>query len=226
MATNPTVEGDGTSLYISNLLGGLPVRITRLARGITTGSVLEFANKEILADAMTGRQVILTEYAFITRSRPANGAEADSGAADDPVDGDSAVADSGVAGADRAGDGREPGSGGAGGGAGVGDSGGRAGGSRGARCPDRGRAGVGDRRGQFQRGGFRAADEDGRGVARPLRGALARFARGDRRGRRAQTRRDGQHGCPAAVAARLPARSIGLVRPGAGAAGDGRPDHL
>jgi recombination protein RecR len=56
MATNPTVEGDGTSLYISNLLGDLPVRITRLARGITAGSVLEFANKEILADAMTGRQ--------------------------------------------------------------------------------------------------------------------------------------------------------------------------
>jgi recombination protein RecR len=38
------------------LLADLPVRITRLARGITTGSVLEFANKEILADAMTGRQ--------------------------------------------------------------------------------------------------------------------------------------------------------------------------
>jgi len=56
MATNPTVEGDGTSLHISNLLGELPVRITRLARGITTGSVLEFANKEILADAMSGRQ--------------------------------------------------------------------------------------------------------------------------------------------------------------------------
>lgn len=56
MATNPTVEGDGTALHVSNLLGDIPVRITRLARGITTGSVLEFANKEILADAMTGRQ--------------------------------------------------------------------------------------------------------------------------------------------------------------------------
>jgi recombination protein RecR len=56
MATNPTVEGDGTALHISNLLSALPVRITRLARGITTGSVLEFANKEILADALTGRQ--------------------------------------------------------------------------------------------------------------------------------------------------------------------------
>jgi recombination protein RecR len=56
MATNPTVEGDGTSLYISNLLAEMPVRITRLARGITSGSVLEFANKEILSDALTGRQ--------------------------------------------------------------------------------------------------------------------------------------------------------------------------
>jgi recombination protein RecR len=56
MATNPTLEGDGTALYISSLLAGSPVEITRLARGITTGSVLEFANKEILADALAGRQ--------------------------------------------------------------------------------------------------------------------------------------------------------------------------
>ncbi|MDP6444170.1 MAG: recombination mediator RecR [Pirellulaceae bacterium] len=56
MATNPTVEGDGTALHISNLLEDLPVDVTRLARGITTGSILEFTNKEILADAITGRQ--------------------------------------------------------------------------------------------------------------------------------------------------------------------------
>lgn len=56
MATNPTLEGDGTALFISNLLEGQPIRITRLARGIATGSVLEFANKEMLADAMRGRQ--------------------------------------------------------------------------------------------------------------------------------------------------------------------------
>ncbi|MGC4006033.1 MAG: recombination mediator RecR [Pirellulales bacterium] len=56
MGTNPTLEGDGTALYISNLLADLPVEITRLARGITTGSVLEFANKEILADALAGRR--------------------------------------------------------------------------------------------------------------------------------------------------------------------------
>jgi len=56
MATNPNLEGDGTALHISNLLADLPIQITRLARGITTGSVLEFANKEILADALSGRQ--------------------------------------------------------------------------------------------------------------------------------------------------------------------------
>lgn len=56
MATNPTVEGDGTALYISNLLAEFPVSLTRLARGITTGSVLEYTNKEILADALSGRQ--------------------------------------------------------------------------------------------------------------------------------------------------------------------------
>jgi recombination protein RecR len=56
MGTNPTLEGDGTAMYISQQLAGLPVEITRLARGITSGSVLEFANKEILADAMSGRQ--------------------------------------------------------------------------------------------------------------------------------------------------------------------------
>lgn len=56
MATNPTVEGDGTALLISNLLSELPVQVTRLARGVTAGSVLEYTNKEVLADALVGRQ--------------------------------------------------------------------------------------------------------------------------------------------------------------------------
>lgn len=56
MGTNPTLDGDGTALYISNRLDEFPIEITRLARGITTGSGLEFANKEVLADAMSGRQ--------------------------------------------------------------------------------------------------------------------------------------------------------------------------
>ena len=56
MATNPNVEGDGTALFISNHLAEYPVALTRLARGVTSGSVLEFTNKEILADALSGRQ--------------------------------------------------------------------------------------------------------------------------------------------------------------------------
>ena len=55
MATNPNLEGDGTALLIANRLGGSNVRITRLARGLASGSTLEFANRDMLADAMAGR---------------------------------------------------------------------------------------------------------------------------------------------------------------------------
>jgi recombination protein RecR len=56
MATNPTLEGDGTALLVANRLADSGVTITRLARGLASGSVLEFANKEMLADAINGRQ--------------------------------------------------------------------------------------------------------------------------------------------------------------------------
>ncbi len=56
MATNPTVEGDGTALHISNVLAEYNLPITKLARGITTGSILEHTNKEILADAISDRR--------------------------------------------------------------------------------------------------------------------------------------------------------------------------
>jgi recombination protein RecR len=56
MATNPTLEGDGTALYISSLLAGTGVQVTRLARGLPSGSVLEFANNQMLADALEGRR--------------------------------------------------------------------------------------------------------------------------------------------------------------------------
>lgn len=56
MATNPTTEGDGTALYLSTLLAPLGVRVTRLARGLPTGSVLEFANSQMLTDALEGRR--------------------------------------------------------------------------------------------------------------------------------------------------------------------------
>ena len=56
LATNPNLEGDGTALYISNLLAGTDVRLTRLARGLPSGSVLEFANSQMLTDALEGRR--------------------------------------------------------------------------------------------------------------------------------------------------------------------------
>lgn len=56
MATNPNLEGDGTALLVANRLAETGVPITRLARGLASGSVLEFANKEMLADAFSGRQ--------------------------------------------------------------------------------------------------------------------------------------------------------------------------
>lgn len=56
MATNPNIEGDGTALYINSLLKGAGVKITRLARGLATGSTIEFAAPAILADAILARQ--------------------------------------------------------------------------------------------------------------------------------------------------------------------------
>src|SRR3954464_7157452 len=58
MGTNPNMEGDGTALYIQSLVGGRfpEVQITRLARGLAAGSNIEYANRNILADALSGRQ--------------------------------------------------------------------------------------------------------------------------------------------------------------------------
>lgn len=55
MATNPTVEGDGTALYISSLIRPMGVKITRLARGLPGGSQIEYASGTILTDAILGR---------------------------------------------------------------------------------------------------------------------------------------------------------------------------
>ena len=56
MATNPNMAGDGTTLYISSLLRAAGVKITRLARGLPTGSTIEYASSKMLTDAIMGRQ--------------------------------------------------------------------------------------------------------------------------------------------------------------------------
>jgi recombination protein RecR len=56
MATNPNMAGDGTTLYISSLLRATGVKITRLARGLPTGSTIEYASGKMLTDAIIGRR--------------------------------------------------------------------------------------------------------------------------------------------------------------------------
>jgi len=56
MATNPNMAGDGTALYISSLLRTSGVKITRLARGLPSGSTIEYASGKILTDAILGRR--------------------------------------------------------------------------------------------------------------------------------------------------------------------------
>jgi recombination protein RecR len=57
MGTNPTMEGDGTALYLQQVISNFPgVQVTRLARGLATGSNIEYANRNVLADAISQRQ--------------------------------------------------------------------------------------------------------------------------------------------------------------------------
>ena len=53
--TNPTVEGDLTAGYIAEKLAGLDVKVTRMARGVPSGTELEFISKGVIADALNGR---------------------------------------------------------------------------------------------------------------------------------------------------------------------------
>lgn len=56
LATNPSLEGDATAMYLSQKLSSSPVRITRLARGLPIGGDLEYADQHTLLRALSGRQ--------------------------------------------------------------------------------------------------------------------------------------------------------------------------
>ncbi len=58
MATNPTVEGEATAMYISRLLKPLGVKVTRLAFGLPVGAVLEYADEVTLFKALENRNEI------------------------------------------------------------------------------------------------------------------------------------------------------------------------
>ncbi len=56
VATNPTIEGEATALYLSKLIKPLGVRISRIAFGIPVGSDLEYADEVTISRAISGRQ--------------------------------------------------------------------------------------------------------------------------------------------------------------------------
>ncbi|OGY79611.1 MAG: recombination protein RecR [Candidatus Kerfeldbacteria bacterium RIFCSPHIGHO2_02_FULL_42_14] len=58
LAMNPTVEGETSALYLQKLLKQSPIKITRLAKGLPTGSNIEYADELTLASAFEGRRVI------------------------------------------------------------------------------------------------------------------------------------------------------------------------
>jgi len=55
LATNPTLEGEATAMYLKRRLQGSPVKLTRLARGLPTGGDLEYTDISTLSQALEGR---------------------------------------------------------------------------------------------------------------------------------------------------------------------------
>ena len=58
MATNPTVEGEATAMYISRLLKPMGIKVSRLAYGVPVGADLEYTDEVTLSRALDGRSVI------------------------------------------------------------------------------------------------------------------------------------------------------------------------
>lgn len=56
LATNPTMEGEATAMYISRLIGPLGIKVTRIARGLPVGSDIEYADETTLSRALEGRK--------------------------------------------------------------------------------------------------------------------------------------------------------------------------
>ncbi len=56
LATNASVEGEATAVYLEGVLRGYPLRVTRLARGIPVGSDLEYIDGTTIAEALAGRR--------------------------------------------------------------------------------------------------------------------------------------------------------------------------
>jgi recombination protein RecR len=58
IATNPTVEGEATAMYLSRLIKPLGIKVTRIAHGVPVGSDLEYVDEVTLSRALEGRQTM------------------------------------------------------------------------------------------------------------------------------------------------------------------------
>jgi recombination protein RecR len=58
LATNPSLEGEATALYVQRQLAGTPMTVTRIARGIPVGGDLEYADGVTIAQALTARRAM------------------------------------------------------------------------------------------------------------------------------------------------------------------------
>lgn len=56
VATNPTVEGEATAMYISRLIKPMGIKVTRIAHGVPVGSDLEYVDEVTLSRALEGRR--------------------------------------------------------------------------------------------------------------------------------------------------------------------------
>ncbi len=73
LATDPTIEGEATAMYLARLLGPLGVEVTRIARGLPEGGDLDYADEATLARAFEGRRSVSPEEKGERESRPKDG---------------------------------------------------------------------------------------------------------------------------------------------------------
>ncbi|GEM_PF-31763 len=62
LGLNPNIEGETTTLYLKQILKNFPIRMTRLARGLPTGSDLEYADADTVSAALAGRREVNGNY--------------------------------------------------------------------------------------------------------------------------------------------------------------------
>ena len=61
LATNPNLEGEATSMYLQRLISPLGIKMTRLARGLSSGADLEYADEMTLVNALEGRSEVMID---------------------------------------------------------------------------------------------------------------------------------------------------------------------